>query len=70
MTLFADEGWGKKFINDDYIKRAKALLGQVPKDIPIIFITHSPFKEYAVCGNKEIIEFHDKIQNMEIVVNL
>ena len=53
-TFFANEYWGKLFESDDYIKRAKALLNQVPKNTPIIFISHSPFKEYAVCTNIEI----------------
>ncbi len=53
-TFFANEDWGLKFINDDYMERAKLLLDKVSKNIPIIFITHSPFKEYAVCKNKEI----------------
>ena len=33
-TFFANEYWGKLFESDDYIKRAKALLNQVPKNTP------------------------------------
>lgn len=53
-TFFANEKLGLKFIDDDYIQRAKNLLDQVPESVPIIFITHSPFKEYAVCSNQQI----------------
>lgn len=53
-TFFANKNWGAMFNFDDYIRRAKSLLNEVPKDKPIIFITHSPFKEYAVCKNKSI----------------
>ncbi len=60
-TFFANEEWGNKFANDDYIKRAEDLLDKVPSDIPIVFISHSPFKEYAVCSNKTIGVPSDKI---------
>ncbi|HZJ89199.1 MAG TPA: metallophosphoesterase [Bacilli bacterium] len=53
-TFFANREWGKKFDDDDYLKRAKALLDQVPAEVPIIFISHSPFKEYAVCSNTDL----------------
>lgn len=53
-TFFANEQFGRIFKNDNYLERAKQLLNQVDKDTPIVFISHSPFKEYAVCKNKEI----------------
>ncbi|MDG0888321.1 metallophosphoesterase [Paracholeplasma manati] len=53
-TFFANEDWGKMFSQDNYIARAKFLLNQVDQNIPIIFISHSPFKEYSVCSNKQI----------------
>lgn len=52
--FFANEFWGAEFKDDDYINRAKNLLDQVDKDMPIVFISHSPFKEYSVSNNKEI----------------
>ena len=53
-TFFANEDWGKMFSHDNYIERAKSLLNKVDKSVPIIFITHAPFKEYAVSLNKSI----------------
>jgi len=53
-TFFANKGWGKLFDKDDYIKRTKSLLDKVDKKIPIIFISHTPFKEYSVATNKDI----------------
>lgn len=53
-TFFANREWGRKFDGDDFLKRAKTLLDQVPDDVPIIFVSHSPFKEYAVCSNSDL----------------
>lgn len=53
-TFFSVEDWGRKFTQDDYLQRARNLLDQVPRDMPIIFVSHSPFKEYAVCTNQTL----------------
>ncbi len=53
-TFFANSEWGQLFNSDDYIMRAKSLLNKVDKNTPIIFVSHSPFKEYSVAKNKEI----------------
>ena len=53
-TFFGNEEWGKKFNQDDYLSRAKTLLNQIPREMPVIFISHAPFKEYAVCTNKTL----------------
>lgn len=53
-TFFANEDWGKMFSHDNYIERARSLLDKVDKSVPIIFISHVPFKEYSVSLNKTI----------------
>ncbi len=53
-TFFANADWGKLFSQDNYIERAKSLLNKVEKSVPILFITHTPFKEYSVSNNKDI----------------
>lgn len=53
-TFFANADWGKMFSHDNYIERAKSLLNKVEKSVPILFITHTPFKEYSVSNNKDI----------------
>jgi len=52
--FFANEKLGYFFKKEDYIKTTKKLLDSVDKNIPIVVVTHSPFKEYAVCKNKNI----------------
>ena len=54
VSFFGKIGLGHYFKKDDYISRAKSLLDQVDKDIPIIFVTHSPFKEYTSSSDKRL----------------
>jgi hypothetical protein len=60
-SFFANEDLGKLFLKENYLSQAKSLLDSVGPDIPIVVISHSPFKEYAVCKNKDIGIFSDKI---------
>jgi hypothetical protein len=60
-SFFKNEDLGKLFFKEDYIIQAKKLLDSVDSNTPIVVISHSPFKEYAVCKNKEIGIKSDKI---------
>ncbi|MFA7436325.1 MAG: metallophosphoesterase [Bacilli bacterium] len=60
-SFFNNKDLGKLFSKEDYINQAKILLDSVDSGIPIVVISHSPFKEYAVCKNKEIGIHSDKL---------
>jgi|GEM_PF-5865049 len=60
-SFFANEKLGELFSNENYLNIARKLLDSVATDTPIVVISHSPFKEYAVCKNKEIGIFSDSI---------
>jgi hypothetical protein len=60
-SFFGNEILGKLFSDEDYINQTRKLLDSVTSDTPIVVISHSPFKEYAVCNNKEIGIFSDSI---------
>jgi len=53
-SFFANADLGGVFNKENYIKKAKELLDSIDSNIPIVVISHSPFKEYAVCRNKKI----------------
>ena len=60
-SFFKNEQLGTLFFNEKYISQAKKLLDSVDSNTPIVVISHSPFKEYAVCKNKEIGIFSERI---------
>lgn len=60
-TFFANADLGQIFKEEDYLTTARRLLNSIDENIPIVFITHSPFKEYGVCKNKEIGIYSDKL---------
>lgn len=59
-SFFGNDDLGNLFVEEDYIETAKKLLDSVEKNIPIVLISHSPFKEYAVCNNKNIGIYSNK----------
>lgn len=52
--FFANESLGKLFLKEDYLKTTRKLLDSIDRNTPVVVISHSPFKEYAVCKNKKI----------------
>ncbi|MGE4572237.1 MAG: metallophosphoesterase [Candidatus Izemoplasmatales bacterium] len=60
-SFFANENLGELFMGENYFEITKSLLDSVKPDIPIVVISHSPFKEYAVCKNKDIGVFSNHI---------
>ena len=61
LSFFANENLGELFLKEDYLGQAKSLLDSIDPSIPIVVISHSPFKEYAVCKNKGIGIYSNKI---------
>lgn len=53
-TFFANKDLGHLFEDEDYIKNTTILLDSINPSIPIVVISHSPFKEYSVSRNKKI----------------
>jgi len=53
-SFFANGDLGEAFNSENYIKNAKELLDSIDSSTPVVVISHSPFKEYAVCRNKDI----------------
>lgn len=49
--FFIDKDWGSYF-KEDYISITKRLLDSVDPNVPIILISHSPFREYSLSKNK------------------
>lgn len=60
-SFFANADLGGVFDSEDYIKKTKELLNSVDPNMPIVVISHSPFKDYAVCRNKEIGIYSNKV---------
>ncbi|MFA7561753.1 MAG: hypothetical protein WCY80_06600, partial [Candidatus Izemoplasmatales bacterium] len=60
-SFFANEELGSLFISEDYIGQAKLLLDSIDSTVPVVVISHSPFKEYAVCKNKKIGIYSEQI---------
>lgn len=52
--FFGDMILGNLFNKDNYIEKTIKLLESVPKDTPIVVMSHSPFKEYSAYSNKNI----------------
>lgn len=53
-SFFANTDLGGVFDRENYIKKTRELLDSIDSNTPIVVISHSPFKEYAVCRNKDI----------------
>lgn len=60
-SFFKNENLGKLFLKEDYVTQAKRILDSIDSNTPIVVLSHSPFKEYAVCKNKEIGIYSGKI---------
>jgi len=53
-SFFANSNLGYIFKSENYIETTRRLLDSIGPCTPTVVITHSPFKEYSVCNNKNI----------------
>jgi hypothetical protein len=60
-SFFAKKDLGNFFVREDYIKNSRLLLNSINPNIPVVVISHSPFKEYSVSRNKHIGVYSNKI---------
>lgn len=60
-SFFANSNLGYIFKPENYIDITRKLLDSIDSQTPTVVITHSPFKEYSVCKNKNIGVFSNDV---------